>query len=258
MLSLFAFALGQSPAHRAGDRELAPNELAPPPAISITNAIAGDDLFDVTVGPSCMCTEPSCTGTMLLNGETQEYRAAPRCNYYWISGAIAAKSDGTVCYTFRADYKGCTVFPSEPFASSFTAPSPGAGECARLNSASCTMRRSTELAGQWFEYKTATTLSASVDRTCDVLPWNQCSPDGAHQCCGAVDGWACRLTACPHILPSGDCARTQPGTSNDGAVPNGGVEATYMCQPPTGGWARGLDERVFESWGARGVSEFNG
>ena len=92
-----------------------------------------------------------------------------------------------------------------------------------------------------------------------MLPWEACSLDGANDCCGAVDGWACRLTACPHILPSGDCARTQPGTSNDGAVPNGDADETFMCQPPTGGWARtGLDDdRLFTSWGARGVGAFN-
>lgn len=217
-------------------------DIAAPPAISITNAIPGDDLFSVTVD-DCLCANPECTTTsILLENETQNYRAGARCNYYRIGGKISAKADGTLCYTFRADYKTCTVYPADPFLSSFTS-SPGASACSRLNGATCTMGRSTEPAGQWFEYKTNTTLRASVDRECDVLPWQPCTVDS--QCCGAVDGWGCRLTSCPDILPTGDCARIQPG-SEDGAP------VTRICQPPHGGPERTLDERVFVSWGAKG------
>ena len=153
----------------------------------------------------------------------------------------------------RADYKSHS-YPADAFLSSFTT-SPGAGECSRLNGASCTMRRSNELAGQWYDYKTLTTLTASVDRTCDTLPWQPCTESSL--CCGAVDGWSCQLTSCPHILPSGECARTQPGSEADRTV--AGSE-TRMCQPPHGGPdfdSRGPDERLFVSWGAKGIDDFN-
>ena len=116
------------------------------------------------------------------------------------------------------------------------------------------MRRSTAQAGQWYEYKTATTLRATVDRDCDVLPWRPCV-DGS-RCCGAVDGWGCRLTSCPDILPSGECARTQPTEGGPATA------ETMMCQPPHGGplGTEGIqrrDERMYASWGARGTPDFN-
>ena len=223
-------------------------EIQPPPAVSVTSAINGDDLFDVTVG-TCMCEAPSCAGGVVRNGETQTYRSAPRCNYYSIGGSISARSDGTLCYRWTADYKSCNVYPAEPFTSSFTTSS-GAAECSRLNGASCTMRRSSEFAGQWFEYKTATTLHASVDRTCDTLPWQPCTENSL--CCGAVDGWACRLTSCSHILPNGEC--DHPQMQPLGATAQ---TETSMCQPPHGGPLRGPDERLFASWGVKGTQSFN-
>ena len=239
------------------------HEIQRPPGIAITSSINADDLFSITLGNApntCMCQEPACdfyrTNGELRHGEVQDYgsNTTARCNFYSISGAITAVSGGTTCYTFRADYKSCTVYPADAFLSSFTT-SPGAGECSRLNGASCTMRRSNELAGQWYDYKTLTTLTASVDRTCDTLPWQPCT-ESSH-CCGAVDGWSCQLTSCPHILPSGECARTQPGSEADRTV--AGSE-TRMCQPPHGGPdfdSRGPDERLFVSWGAKGIDDFN-
>ena len=262
-LLVVILALSAPRATTAHEGEHMEFDIAAPPAISITNAIAGDDLFNVTVD-DCLCENPRCASsdgaqTPLLEGETRVYRAGhragSRCNYYRIGGSIRASNDGTVCYTFRADYKSCTLYPGEPFVSSFTS-SAGAGACSRLNGATCTMRRSNVPAGQWFEYKTVTTLVASVDRDCNTLPWQPCSGPAGHgsRCCGAVDGWACRQTACRHILPRGDCARIEPREGGEGAEP--GPE-TLMCQPPHGGPERGLDERVFVAWGARGTEAFN-
>ena len=83
---------------------------------------------------------------------------------------------------------------------------------------------------------------------CDTQPWQECTSPSS-TCCGAVDGWACRLTSCPHILPAGDCAQTHPAAT---------TPEHKICQPPHGGPYRGWDERLFASWGAKGVDDFNG
>ena len=204
-------------------------DIAAPPAISITTTIDADDLFRVNVGApgSCMCEKPSCEGERLLKDETVTYRAAERCNYYSVGGGISHLASGELCYTFKFDYKSCTVYPSDAFVSSFTN-SEHAPECSRLNHASCTMQRSMEPAGQWMEYHTVVSIVADIDRTCNALPWTPC--DDASACCGA--GWACRYTDPDEFIRGGESPR--------------------MCQPPHGpdDWR---DQSVFQSWGAKGV-----
>jgi hypothetical protein len=207
-------------------------DLAAPPAISVTNAIDGNAFFNITIGQpasACMCESPSCSGQLLLKGDIQTFRAAQRCNYYTVGGGITTKESGTLCYTFRLDYKGCQVYPSDAFVSSFSS-SAAAGECARLNGATCTMRRSVEAAGQWMEYPVVTTLTGDVDRSCNTLPWKTCV-DSSSICCGS--GWSCRLT------------------NPDDAVKPGGSQER-ICQPPHGpDWREAT--QVFDSWGAKGV-----
>ena len=213
-------------------------EIAGPPAITLASAIDGDELFNITVGEpgvSCKCEEPKCAAASspLSLGETLTYRASNRCHYYNIGGAIRAKSDGTICYTFRADYKSCEVTPGDAYKTSFT--SAGADTCSRLVGASCTMRTSVDAAGAWKEYPTVITLTGPVDTNCDTLPWLVCTD--ASSCCGGTAGFSC-LRKYPNIY------------GND----------EKMCQPPYGGPHVDLrmDSRVFEAWEAKGVKRFNG
>lgn len=143
---------------------------APPPGVTITNAIDGDDLYNVTLGApgSCSCEQPRCEsgsrGTRLMNGGSLSYGPAGGCDYYAVGGGITSSSDGQVCNTWRADYKSCAVYPGST-----------SGDCARVV-ASCSR------AG------TTTTLHATIDRKCDTLPWKTCNDTSA--CCGVNE---CRL-----------------------------------------------------------------
>lgn len=214
-------------------------DIAAPNSISITSEIDGDALFNITLGDSggCLCESPRCipessSSTRLRKGEILTFQAAStQCSYYNVGGAISSILDGTVCYTWRADFSSCTVYPSHAFSSSFTAP--GAGACSRLVGASCRMRTSLDAAGAWKAYPTVIALTGPIDR-CDTLPWNACTESSS--CCGGEAGFACR--------------HQRPDVYGD---------MTRICQPPHGGLGSSVhdDPRVYQAWQAKGV-KFNG
>ena len=217
--------------------EIMEEDIAAPPALSITNGIAGD-LFNVTVGgpTMCMCESPACIegGAQLLGSDVQTFRARERCNSYSIGGTITSSEDGAVCYTFRADYKSCVVYPSDAYTSGFT--TAGAAACSRLIGASCTLSRSVAPGGQWKEYPVLVTLTGSVDTVCNTLPWQSCDTEAGSVCCAGTAGWTCQ--------------RVDP----DRYEAEGYKAAS--CQPPHGpGW--GSDSRVFRAMGAKGDQRFS-
>ena len=147
------------------------------PAIKLTDAIDGDDLFRVTLGTpgSCSCEAPTCGGAQMFHGDSRAFHGGSGCtDYYNIGGGITAQQDGEICHTFRADYKSCAVYPGSVN-----------GNCSRLVNASCVMSG------------TATTIVANVDRTCDTLPWRDCN-NATSRCCG-----------------SNVCALVNPGVSQE-------------------------------------------
>ena len=81
-----------------------PNISAAPP-LTITNAIDGDAVFNITVGTpgTCTCEAPACVsggaiGETLLKGQSKGFHAAANCDYYAVGGGIVAK-DGRTCRT---------------------------------------------------------------------------------------------------------------------------------------------------------------
>lgn len=127
-------------------------DIAAPPALTVRNEIDAEGYFNVTMsgGAECMCEEPACAGNQLEFNDFATFRAKERCNSYAVGGSITTHGDGTVCYTFRADYKSCVVYPSDAYTSGFT--TAGAAACSRLVGASCKLSRSVEPGGQWKEY----------------------------------------------------------------------------------------------------------
>ena len=97
-------------------------DIAAPPALTVRNEIDAEGYFNVTMsgGAECMCEEPACAGNQLEFNDFATFRAKERCNSYAVGGSITTHGDGTVCYTFRADYKSCVVYPSDAYTSGFT------------------------------------------------------------------------------------------------------------------------------------------
>ena len=177
---------------------LAVSVMANPPSITVTNSIDGDDVFNVTTGTpgSCSCETPSCnidgsTGTRLFLGDSMKFKS-DNCAYYNIGGGLA-DSTGNPCAMWRADNAACTVSPGGVV-----------GDCSRLSVLSCALAVSSDVEGG-----TTVTLTAEIDRDCDVLPYATCTP-GTSTCCGDEN----------------ECALAEPSTTY------------YMCQPTAARIAR--------------------
>ena len=218
----------------AATAQVAP-DIAPPTAISITSEIDGEAFFNITMG-ECMCEKPKCATaegvrTLLQKGQTLTYEVADnRCSYYKVGGTISSIADGTVCYTWQADYSQCKVYPSHAFTSSFVPA--GADVCSRLVGASCKMRTSVDAAGMWKSYPTVITLTGTVDASCDTMPWAACT--GSSTCCGGTAGFACR--------------HQKPDTYGN---------MDRICQPAHGSHATNEgpadDPQIVQAWQAKGV-----
>uniref|UniRef100_A0A7S0Q996 Uncharacterized protein n=1 Tax=Coccolithus braarudii TaxID=221442 RepID=A0A7S0Q996_9EUKA len=142
-----------------------PNAGTAPP-LTITNGIDGDVFFNITVGTpgTCTCEAPACVsggaiGETLLKGQSKGFHAAANCYYYAVGGGIVAK-DGRTCRTWRADFNSCAVYGGHTD-----------GECSRISGEDC------HVSG------TASTLIATIDSTCDTIPYAQCT--ASSKCCGA-------------------------------------------------------------------------
>ena len=141
---------------------------AGPAPLTVINQIDGDDLFNLTTGTpgSCSCEKPKCNrsptaGTRLFHKGARTY-SSDNCAYFSIGGGLESH-DGNPCMTWHADPTSCTVTPGGE-----------TGECSRINGAKCA-----------YDGRVAT-LSASVDRKCDTLPYVGCTP-GKSVCCGAAN-----------------------------------------------------------------------
>ena len=156
-----------------------------PPNLAVLNAVDNDVRFLMTTGTpgSCSCEKPLCnldprTGTPLPHGETRRFQSN-NCAYFSIGGGLA-DATGNPCAIWRADSNGaCHFEPGGP-----------TGECSRVGNLTCTI--STNVA----------TLTATIDQTCDVLPYAQCQPVSS-LCCGEMNV----------------CALAKPS------------KTYYMCQP---------------------------
>ena len=150
-----------------------------PPALTVINSIAGDDLFNVTTGTpgSCSCETPKCnwdgsTGNRLKKGAEQTFNANG-CAYFGVGGGIVAQ-DGNPCAVWRADASSCTVSPNGV----------PTDDCARVSGATCS-----------FDGRNAT-LRATIDRAC-TLPYRACDP-ASTACCGAATTCALAQGSSPY------------------------------------------------------------
>ena len=129
--------------------------------ISVTN-MYDDDLFRFSFGAPghCVGEQPRCGSVGVLNkSATQTFVLAPGANYLSVGGGVKTIRDGSVCHTWLSDDHFCSVYPGSV-----------EGECSRLSNAACSKRGSTYV------------LSATIDRTCDTLPYEDCT--AASRCCG--------------------------------------------------------------------------
>ena len=127
-----------------------------PPPLTVINAIDADDLYITSTGDpgTCQCESPKCgapgAGTRLKHGDSKKFGPAGGCYYFAIGGGIKASGDGMICRTWRADHKGCNVYPGSTD-----------GNCSRILSVPCSVSGN------------SVTLNATVDRACTSLPYTE-------------------------------------------------------------------------------------
>ena len=144
-----------------------------PPPLTVVNAIDADDLYNITTGDpgTCQCESPKCgapgAGTRIMHGESKKFGPAGGCYYFALGGGIKASGDGMICRTWRADSKGCNIYPGSTD-----------GNCSRILTTPCSV------AGG------VVTLNATIDRACTTLPYKTCTDSDI--CCG---GSTCQLVA---------------------------------------------------------------
>jgi len=125
-----------------------------------------DDLYRFSFGAPghCVGETPKCGDVgAVKKGVTQHFDLAPGSNYLSVGGGIKTTKDGSVCHTWLSDNTFCAIYPGS-----------AEGDCARLTGATCTQPSP----GVYL-------ISATIDRTCDTLPYEDCT--SASVCCGAAN-----------------------------------------------------------------------
>ena len=105
-----------------------------PPPLTVVNGINADDLYNITTGDpgTCQCESPKCgapgAGTRIMHGESKKFGPAGGCYYFALGGGIKASGDGMICRTWRADSKGCNIYPGSTD-----------GNCSRILTTPCSV-----------------------------------------------------------------------------------------------------------------------
>ena len=105
-----------------------------PPPLTVVNGIDADDLYNITTGDpgTCQCESPKCgapgAGTRIMHGESKKFGPAGGCYYFALGGGIKASGDGMICRTWRADSKGCNIYPGSTD-----------GNCSRILTTPCSV-----------------------------------------------------------------------------------------------------------------------
>ena len=126
------------------------------------------DLFNFSTGTpgSCSCESPACNdspsaGHRLMSGESRTFHS-DNCAYYSLGGGVESK-DGNPCVTWRVDPSSCSA-----------APGGSTGECSRVSAAACAFNG------------TVATITATIDRQCDTLPYAGTASGARHGALGSL------------------------------------------------------------------------